>query len=332
MKPTKQTVPPVKAATLIAAGLVKAANLCPPTSAGTSGGDGGHYAAGVRPLPDFNPSGPIPYTVPAKSAAPVPVIHPAALLPFKMPSYLLSVEADAKTDKGTASGYLTGILYLAPGTLAGVGNLCVHASAGCLAACLFTAGRAGIFEAVNAARVMRTRFLHDNRAGFIAVLKGEIAGLIRKAKRRGLRPVLRLNGTSDLPWEKLAPELFTDFSGLICYDYTKSLRRALAYARGELPKGYHLTFSLSETNAGAAGLAIAAGVNVAAVADGVKVGQRFALPGMNEGRPTFSADRHDLRFLDRKGKDGWGRIGLLKAKGKARADKSGFVIRATAAA
>lgn len=287
MKPKKQTVPAVKAATLIAAGLVKPA---------------------------------------------APVVHPAAHLPFKMPSYLLSVEADAKTDKGTASGYLTGILYLAPGELAGVGNLCPHASAGCLAGCLFTAGRAGIFEAVNHARVMRTRFLHDNRAGFIAVLKGEIAALIRKAKRRGLRPVVRLNGTSDLPWEKLAPELFTDFPGLKLYDYSKSLRRVLAYAKGELPRNYHLTFSLAENNAAAAGIALAAGVNVAAVADGVKAGQRFALPGMTEARPTFSADRHDLRFLDRKGKDGKGRIGILKAKGKAKADKSGFVIRTTAAA
>jgi hypothetical protein len=249
-----------------------------------------------------------------------------------MPSYLLSVEADAKTDKGTASGYLTGILYLAPGQLAGVGNLCVHASAGCLAACLFTAGRAGIFEAVNAARVMRTRFLHDNRAGFIAALKGEIAALIRKAKRRGLKPVVRLNGTSDLPWEKLAPEIFTDFPRLRVYDYTKSLRRAVAFAKGELPRNYHLTFSYSETNAAAAGIAIAAGVNVAAVADGVKPGQRFALPGLPEARPTFSADRHDLRFLDRKAADGRGRIGILKAKGKARADQSGFVIRATVAA
>jgi hypothetical protein len=303
MKPINETVPPVKAA-----------NLCPTKSAGTSGPDGGWYSAGL-PRP----------------AAPVPVIHPAASLPFYMPSYLLSVEADAKTDKGTASGYLTGILYLAPGQLAGVGNLCPHASAGCLAACLFTAGRAGIFEAVNAARVMRTRFLHDNRAGFIAALKGEISALIRKAKRRGLKPVLRLNGTSDLPWEKLAPELFTEFPRLRVYDYTKSLRRAVAFAKGELPRNYHLTFSYSETNAAAAGIALAAGVNVAAVADGVRPGQRFALPGLPEPRPTFSADRHDLRFLDRKAADGKGRIGILKAKGKAKGDKSGFVIRATPA-
>jgi hypothetical protein len=311
MKPINNPVPAVKPAFLITAGM-KPANLCPPKSAGTSGPDGGHYSAGLpRPA--------------------APVIHPAALLPFYMPSYLLSVEADAKTDKGTASGYLTGILYLAPGQLAGVGNLCVHASAGCLAACLFTAGRAGIFEAVNAARVMRTRFLHDNRAGFIAALKGEIAALIRKAKRRGLRPVLRLNGTSDLPWEKLAPELFTEFPRLRVYDYTKSLRRAVAFAKGELPRNYHLTFSYSETNAAAAGIALAAGVNVAAVADGVRPGQRFALPGLPEPRPTFSADRHDLRFLDRKAADGKGRIGILKAKGKAKGDKSGFVIRATPA-
>ena len=282
-----------------------------------------------NPVPALNPA----TLVNAGLASPAaPVIHPAASLPFKMPSYLLSVEADAKTDKGTASGYLTGILYLAPGQLAGVGNLCVHASAGCLAACLFTAGRAGIFEAVNAARVMRTRFLHDNRQAFIAALKGEISALIRKAKRRGLRPVLRLNGTSDLPWEKLAPDIFTEFPRLRVYDYTKSLRRAIAFAKGELPRNYHLTFSYSETNAAAAGIALAAGVNVAAVADGVKPGQRFALPGLNDARPTFSADRHDLRFLDRKATDGRGRIGILKAKGKAKADKSGFVIRATAAA
>lgn len=283
---------------------VKPANLCPTKSAGALPVD--LYGAG-RPLP---------------------VVHPAARLPFKLPSYLLSVEADAKTEKGTASGYLTGILYLAPGQLAGVGNLCPHASAGCLAACLFTAGRAGIFETVNAARVMRTRFLHNNRAAFLAMLRGEISALIRKAKRRGLRPVVRLNGTSDLPWESLAPELFAEFPRLRLYDYTKSPRRALAFAAGKLPRNYHLTFSLAENNAAAAALAIAAGVNVAAVADGIKPGQRFALPGI-EPRPTFSADRHDLRFLDRPAKDGRGRFGLLKAKGKARADKSGFVIRTT---
>ncbi len=89
-----------------------------------------------------------PPTVPTVPPQPMadrpPLRHPAADLPFKLPGSLLSIEADAKTAKGSASGHLTGILYLAPGTLAGVGNLCPHASPGCLAACLFTAGFAGV--------------------------------------------------------------------------------------------------------------------------------------------------------------------------------------------
>ena len=307
---------------------MKPANLCP-TKAPALNLRGDYASPGKltfgRPLPDFNPSGPIPYTVPAKSA---PVIHAAASLPFYMPSYLLSVEEDAKTVKGRASGYITGILYLAPGQLAGVGNLCPHASAGCLAACLFTAGRAGIFENVNAARVMRTRFLHDNRLAFIAQLKGEIAALIRKAKRRGLRPVVRLNGTSDLPWEKLTPELFDEFPDVTFYDYTKNVRRVVAWSKGEFPENYSLTFSLSESNQDDAQTAIASGVNVAVVYDGPTVRNKpLALNNGMNPRPWFSADESDLRFLDRAARDGRGRFGVLKAKGKAKKDETGFVVR-----
>lgn len=271
-----------------------------------------------------------PPTVPTVPVQPQgnrpPLRHPAADLPFKMPGSLLSIEADAKTAKGSASGHLTGILYLAPGTLAGVGNVCVHASAGCLAACLFTSGFAGVYDSINTVRVMRTRFLHDDRAGFLAMLRGEIRGLIRSAKRRNMKPVVRLNGTSDLPWEKLAPDLFTEFAGVQFYDYSKNARRALAFAKGEMPANYHLTFSLSESNAPTAALVIRAGVNVCAVADR-PAGAKISLPGDNLPRPTFDADRHDLRFLDRRGADGFGRVGILKAKGKAKSDVSGFVIR-----
>jgi hypothetical protein len=273
-----------------------------------------------------------PTPTPAPAALPVlgPKLtprHPAADLPFKLPGSLLSIEADAKTAKGSASGHLTGILYLAPGTLAGVGNLCPHASPGCLAACLFTAGFAGVYESVNSVRVMRTRFLHDNRAGFLSMLRGEISALVRSAARRNMRPVVRLNGTSDLPWEKLAPDLFAEFPRVKFYDYTKNARRALAFAKGEMPANYHLTFSLSETNAPLAAMVIRAGVNVCAVAESPGGISKTTLPGDNLPRPTFDADRHDLRFLDRKGADGVGRIGLLKAKGKAKGDLSGFVIR-----
>jgi hypothetical protein len=253
-------------------------------------------------------------------------IHLAAELPFKMPTALLNVDGNAKTIKGQASGYLTGILYLAPANLAGVGNLCPHASAGCLSACLFTAGFAGIYEAVNVARVMRTRLLHDQKKVFLSILEGEISAVIRRAEKLGLKPAIRLNGTSDLPWENLAPELFRKFSHIQFYDYTKSFKRAIAYAKRELPANYHLTFSLSESNATLANLALDAGVNVAAVVSGLK-GKTIALPGSNQSRRTFDADRHDLRFSNRVGKDGRGRVGILTAKGKAKNDTSGFVLK-----
>jgi hypothetical protein len=278
--------------------MIQKQSKCPSTSTGTTGQDGGHYSAG-RPI-----------------------------LPYSVPSSLLSVNADSKTIKGTSFGFLTGILYMAPGTVAGVGNVCPHASKGCLSACLFTAGRAGIFKAINEARINRTRFFYYERAAFLAQLAGEISAVVRKAEREGLRPVIRLNGTSDLAWEKLAPDLFTQFQNVTFYDYTKNVRRVSAWANGEFPKNYSLTFSLSESNQDHAETAIAAGVNVAVVYDGPTTkGKPLALNNGMKPRPWFSADESDLRFLDRPGSDGRGRFGILKAKGKARKDQTGFVVR-----
>jgi hypothetical protein len=276
-----------------------AVNLCPSTSAGTIGPDGGHYSAGRRPV-----------------------------LPYSVPPSLLSVNADSKTIKGTSFGFLTAILYMAPGTLAGVGNVCPHASKGCLSSCLFWAGRAGIFKAINESRINRTRFFYYERSAFLAQLRGEISAVVRKAEREGMRPVVRLNGTSDLPWEKLAPDLFTEFPNVTFYDYTKNVRRVSAWANGEFPKNYSLTFSLSESNRDHAEIAIASGVNVAVVYDGPTVRNKpLALNNGMNARPWFSADESDLRFLDRPGSDGRGRFGILKAKGKAKKDETGFVVR-----
>lgn len=253
-------------------------------------------------------------------------VHPASALPFRMPSALLNVDGNAKTVKGQSVGYLTGILYLAPSTLAGVGDLCPHASKGCRMACLFTAGFAGIYEAVNAGRVMRTRLLHDNRKLFLEMLMKEIQAVIRKAEKLKLKPAIRLNGTSDLPWENIAGDIMREFSNVQFYDYTKSYRRALAFAKGEMPKNYHLTFSLSERNAQLANLILEAGSNVCAVVSG-HTGGNIVLPMSTVERETFDADAHDLRFTDSPASDGRGRVGILTAKGKAKKDTSGFVLK-----
>lgn len=239
---------------------------------------------------------------------------------------LLSVNADAKTSKGSAAGWLTGICYLAPATVAGLGNLCPHSSQGCRDACLFTAGRAAIFEAINKARITRTRFLFENRLAFADQLAKEILGLVKKAEREGMRPAVRINGTSDLTVETLFSDVFRKFPKVKFYDYTKNQSRALAWAAGKLPKNYHLTFSLSENNHSKALAALRAGVNVSAVVDNPEAFKgNFVILG--ESFETFDADSSDLRFLDKPARNGLGRIGLLKAKGRARKDQTGFVSR-----
>ena len=234
--------------------------------------------------------------------------------------------ANPKIQKGTKQGYLSFILHLSPYTVAGVGNVCPKATPGCIAACLNTAGRGGMFTAeqgtntIQEARKRKTRYFFEDREGFMTDLVSDIFKAIKFAKKQGLTPVFRLNGTSDLSWEKYDTGLggggypdfmnvFDVFPDVQFYDYTKVLGRKVSQY-----KNYHLTFSRAESNDADVTRAIAEGLNVAAVYDSIPEGM-------------YSADETDLRFLDPK----VGMIGL-KAKGRARKDYSGFVIRLKEAA
>jgi len=224
----------------------------------------------------------------------------------------LSVSADAKTVKGQKQGYLTGILYLAPSNTSGVADVCVNASQGCKDSCLFTAGRAQIFPMINEARIRKTRELFADRTAFVAVLEREIQAVQRKADRMKLTPCIRINGTSDLPW--LALKLADRFPEVQFYDYTKHPR---AYER--MRSNYHLTFSHSETNEADCIDCLSHGVNVAVAFD-TKRGQ--PLPKKWHGFKVIDGDLSDVRFRDRKGV-----VVGLRAKGRAKQDCTGFVVR-----
>ena len=227
---------------------------------------------------------------------------------------IISVGADAKTVKGEKRGTLTGILYLAPADeLAGVNN-CPHASPGCRAACLFTAGM-GAMGNVRSARMAKTARFYMDRDGFLADLRRDLTTLVSEAKKQKMVPACRLNGTSDLPWEKIAPTLFTDFPTVVWYDYTKNPVRMRKFLAGKLPSNYSLTFSRSETNDRLSGNILREGGNVAVVFSGRQLPKRY------KGVPVINGDVDDRRFADKRGR--W--VGLL-AKGKAKKDKSGFVI------
>jgi len=225
----------------------------------------------------------------------------------------LLTSGDTKTVKGEKRGYLTGILYLAPCTTAGRNyNVCSHASRGCKAACLYTAGR-GQFSNVQSSRIAKTRWLFKDRKGFIEQLHKDIEALKRRAEKLGMKLVIRLNGTSDLPWE--SPKFGSipqKHPSTIFYDYSKALNRVL---KPSMPTNYKLIFSRTEDNWKSCKKVLSAGRNVAMVFDKVEVLGRY------EGYRIIDGDKDDLRFLDPSP-----RIVGLKAKGRARRDKTGFVV------
>jgi len=219
---------------------------------------------------------------------------------------------NAKTIKGEKRGWSTAILYLIPSDLSGVTNVCAFASKGCREACLNTAGR-GHMASVQEARLRKTVFWKHDPEAFITMLGWEIQSYHLRAFKKGMHLAVRLNGTSDIWWEKEAPQLFELNYGVQFYDYTKNRARFLKSNR--TPPNYDLTFSRAEDNDKQVRQVVRAGGRVAVVFEP-------PLPKKWRGRDVVPGDDDDLRFLDRSDI-----VVGLEAKGKAIRDTSGFVIR-----
>lgn len=205
---------------------------------------------------------------------------------------LLSVN-NHKTIKGEKLGYKTYILYLSPFTQNSKGiNLCPHASAGCSAACLFKSGFGGMYDAVKQGRINKTEWFLSNRSEFMLQLDKEIAAAVKRHKGKD-KVAFRLNGTSDIRWEKIIvrdnKNIFQLYPRVQFYDYTKNPKRFDIV----LPKNYHLTFSRSESNHDIAMELLSKGVNVAMVFN--------KLPETYNGYKVIVGDETDLRFKDAKG-------------------------------
>lgn len=220
---------------------------------------------------------------------------------MREPSLSLFTVGNTKTLKSIEQGYFTLILHLKPSL-----KLCPFSTEGCREACLNTAGR-GRFDNVQKARDRRTTMYEDNFTEFKRLAIYEIAITRAYCDYMGLKLCVRMNGTSDVIWEKKFPELFTAYPDLQFYDYTKIPRR-------ETPANYSLVFSRSETNEALALQEYYLGKSIAVVFD--------KTPDTWMGYPVFDGDNNDLRFLD----PPHSIIGL-KAKGRAKYDKSGFVVR-----
>jgi len=223
---------------------------------------------------------------------------------------LLNIDNNAKTIKGQKLKVMTAILYLAPAKSSGF-NTCPMASKGCAASCLNTAGR-GQMNSVQLGRINKTKWYFLERESFLIQLKKEIRAHVNRCKIKGFTPAIRLNGTSDISWER--HNLFNEFKEVQFYDYSKIYKRAIKWANKKYPKNYHLTYSLNEDNKKEAMQVLKRGGNVSVVFRDKKLPKKF------KGFKVINADESDVRFKDPKNV-----IAGLYAKGKARYDRSGFV-------
>ncbi len=217
---------------------------------------------------------------------------------------LLTVKS-AKIDKTKKGGINNAILYLAPASISGK-NVCPRSSAGCRAACLYSAGR-GRFTAVQNARIQRTLLFHEDKAAFYTRLLSDLTKLPSGT-------AVRLNGTSDIDhyqWSKIifGKPFYELLPELRFYEYTKRPEIAYRYKGSPL----HVTFSRDEANWLTCVSLLEEGVNVAVVF--------LSVPETYKGYRVIDGDITDARFLDPDGV-----IVGLSAKGAAKKDTTGFVL------
>lgn len=246
---------------------------------------------------------------------------------YPLSSLLSSPNSNPKLAKSIGFGVLSSPLHLAPADLSGR-EVCPMRSAGCTEGCLHTAGNPVYLQQKVTSRITKTNLYFEHRELFLAILISDIARLERKAKQEGLVPGVRLNATSDLPWEATAfryrsvkySNVFEMFPLVHFYDYTKR------HNRRNIPTNYHLTYSLAEDNEERAYLASRdKNLNVAVVFDvkrGKPLPSKFTLRHGEQSHtlPVVDGDLHDFRPIDPPGC-----IVGLRAKGAAANDTSGFV-------
>jgi len=259
-------------------------------------------------------------------------------------SQFFSVDSP-KAIKAAKFNYLNAINYMAPHKSGNVGNLCSHASLGCIALCLgWFSGQAGIVahatgtSKARQSRMRKAEYFMNDRKAYLGEMFIHTARLISKARRMNLTLCERPNGSTDIAYEgqKLIVDaafatqlsrfsgetiqpgthsIFTCFPMVQFVDYTKN---HLRFNR-PLPANYHLTFSLSETNEQHALELLSRGHNVAIVFGCER-------PATWHGYTVIDGDEHDLRHLDPRNVV----VGLTPKGNKAKRDTSGFVVRNSA--
>ena len=249
---------------------------------------------------------------------------------------LADATSNTKLRKSQASDYRIVSLSLSPADEAGTGKSnCPAATAGCISCCVGSprTGMAAVFQTIMAARAARTRYLQEDREGFLRQLSDEIDREQRRAAADGRTLVCRLNTFSDIPWEHLHyGNIPKHFPEVVFYDYTKLHKRI-----GRTPTNYHLVGSWSEKPEHQESCVelLLAGHNVAvsfATSNGGTGWKAYdqALPQWVELRGyrfnVLDGDVSDLRFTDRgPSRSGRGNVIGLRLKAGSNATRAAAI-------
>jgi hypothetical protein len=190
-------------------------------------------------------------------------------------------------------------------------NTCRFSTAKCREGCVSFAGK-GELASVQAGRIRKTLFLAEHTDAFYTLLIHELERVSAKHKHAQTFRV-RLNTFSDIPWERMSPNLFAMFPRMRFFDYTKWWERAVDANLGWYgwPGNYRLIYSASEMSDDSDVVnMVDEGMNTAVV---FKVKKGVALPSTWHGIPVADGDLGDDRWSDQRGI-----IVGLRAKGRMR--------------
>ena len=245
------------------------------------------------------------------------------------------LSANSKLRKGFGRYRAIG-LAMAPWKFAGKGNLCSNASPGCIDACNGLWAGMNVTPSTRFALIGRARLYMEFRALFLRKLREELRNFEKLCIRTGRIPAVRLNVSTDIPWERVAPDLFAEFRRIRFYDYTAFS----ADNRAKLPANYQLCHSWKETTRfDFVEATIRAGRNIVVPFDSAYAPSRKLFGALPEtvvfrcretGREIVvsvaNGDKHDFRLRQT---DGAGKcIGLHGKSGRGKvtaAVESGFM-------
>ncbi len=216
-------------------------------------------------------------------------------------SYLGGYGLSGKLSKSEKkNNTLTYCIYLAPANTSGY-NVCTHSTPECRKGCLATSGRARMEfirgnTKIKNARIKKAKLFFEQRDFFMKWLSAEIASTKMIAENKKMNVAIRLNGTSDIDWNKVKlnnKSIFQHFSNIDFYDYTKDKNRFK-----NKPQNYYLTLSYTGRNWNDCVEVMKQGYNVAMV---FNIPPHKSLPKEYKGYKVIDGDITDLRIKDKKG-------------------------------